>query len=146
MTNAPVLAVDYLKRCRLRVRAVEILIDAGDFADAVREAQETVELAVKAVLKLKGLSYPRAHDVARLLRNPGIAGPLLGPDELGRIEHASKSLRRDRELSFYGDEDVVPLEYYERSDADAALGSLREVLELVSRAFERNGTPVPADG
>jgi HEPN domain-containing protein len=41
---------------------------------------------------------------------------------------------------------VVPFEYYERSDADAALGSLREVLELVSRAFERNGTPVPAEG
>jgi HEPN domain len=58
MTNAPVLAVDYLKRSRLRVRAVEALIDAGDFADAVPEAQESVELAVKAVLKLKGLSYP----------------------------------------------------------------------------------------
>jgi HEPN domain-containing protein len=146
MTNAPVLAVDYLKRSRLRVRAVEALIDAGDFADAVPEAQESVELAVKAVLKLKGLSYPRAHDVARLLRDPAISGPLLTPDELGRIEHASKTLRRDRELSFYGDEDVVPLEYYERSDADAALGSLREVLELVTRAFERNGTPVPAQG
>jgi HEPN domain-containing protein len=101
---------------------------------------------VKALLKLKGLSYPRAHDVARLLRDPAISGPLLTPDELGRIEHASKTLRRDRELSFYGDEDVVPLEYYERSDADAALGSLREVLELVTRAFERNGTPVPAQG
>jgi HEPN domain-containing protein len=100
MTNAPVLAVDYLKRCRLRVRAVETLIDAGDFADAVRKAQETVELAVKAVLKLKRLSYPRAHDVARLLRDAAIAGPLLRPDEFSRIEHASKTLRRDRELSF----------------------------------------------
>ena len=146
MTNAPALAVDYLKRSRLRLRAVETLIEAEDFADAVREAQETVELAVKALLKLKGLSYPRAHDVARLLRDATIAGPLLMPDELGRIEHASKTLRRDRELSFYGDEDVVPLEYYERSDADAALGSLREVLELVSRAFERNGTPLPVEG
>jgi HEPN domain-containing protein len=47
MTNAPVLAVDYLKRSRLRVRAVEALIDAGDFADAVPEAQESVELAVR---------------------------------------------------------------------------------------------------
>lgn len=145
MTNAPALAVDYLKRSRLRVRAVEALIGACDFADAVREAQESVELAVKAVLKLKGLSYPRAHDVARLLRDPAVAGPLLTPDELGRIERASKTLRRDRELSFYGDEDVVPLEYYERSDADAALESLWEVLDLVSRAFERNGTPVSAD-
>ncbi len=142
MTTAPALAVDYLRRARLRVRAVEALILAEDFADAVREAQETVELAVKALLKLKGLPYPRAHDVARLLRDPSIAGPLLDADQLQRVEVASKTLRRDRELAFYGDEDVVPLEYYERSDADAALASLLDVLEVVGLAFERNGTTV----
>jgi HEPN domain-containing protein len=66
--------MDYLKRARLRVRAVEALMDAEDFADAVRESQESVELAVKALLKLKGLSYPRAHDVARLLRDGAVTG------------------------------------------------------------------------
>lgn len=140
MTNAVALAVDYARRARLRVRAVEALITAGDFADAVRESQESVELAVKAVLKLKGLSYPRAHDVARLLRDPAIAGPLLTSEELARVEQISKTLRRDRELSFYGDEDVVPLDYYERSDADTALASLLETLEIVEHAFGRNGT------
>jgi hypothetical protein len=51
-------------------------------------------------------------------------------------------LRRARELSFYGGEDVIPLEYYERADADAALASLLEVIELVGGAFARNGTAV----
>ena len=143
MTNAAALAVDYIRRAHLRIRAVEALIDAGDFADAVRESQESVELAVKAVLKLKNLAYPRAHDVARLLRDPTVVGPLLTAGELARVEYVSKTLRRDRELSFYGDADVVPLEYYERSDADAALAGLREVLELIGRAFARNGTVVP---
>ncbi|HLK10394.1 MAG TPA: HEPN domain-containing protein [Candidatus Binatia bacterium] len=142
MTNAPALARDYLRRARLRVRAVEALIAVQDFADAVCEAQETVELAVKAVLKLTGLSFPRAHDVSRLLRDPAVTGPVLTPDEVAEVEQASKALRRDRELAVYGDEDVVPLEYYERADADAALVALRRVLELVGKAFERNGTPV----
>ena len=142
MTNAPALAVDYLRRARLRVQAVDALIGVADFADAVRESQETVELAVKALLKLAGLTYPRAHDVARLLRDPSIAGPLLEADELQRIELAPKTLRRDRELAFHGDEDVVPLEYYERSDADAARTHLLAVLEIVARAFERHGTVV----
>jgi hypothetical protein len=59
MTNAPVLAVDYLKRSRLRVRAVEALIDVGDFADAVREAQEIDESVARALrtrAKARGLS------------------------------------------------------------------------------------------
>jgi hypothetical protein len=142
VTNALALAIDYLRRARLRVHAVEALMAASDFADAVREAQETVELAVKGLLRLKGLTYPRAHDVSRLLRDSSIAGPLLGDDEIQRVETASRTLRRDRELAFYGDDDVVPLEYYERSDADAALALLRDVLEIIGRAFTRNGTTV----
>lgn len=142
MTNAPALARDYLRRARMRVKAVEALVAAGDFADAVRESQETVELAIKALLKLKGLTYPRAHDVARLLRGAEISGSLLTAQEVGEVEMVSKALRRDRELSFYGDEDVVPLEYYERTDAELALRQLGRVLELVGGAFERNGTPV----
>jgi hypothetical protein len=39
-------------------------------------------------------------------------------------------------------EDVVRLEYYERSDAETALTGLRRVVELVGLALERNGTPV----
>lgn len=142
MTNAPALATDYARRARLRVRAVEALMTAGDFADAVREAQESVELAVKALLKLRGLTYPRAHDVARLLRDPAIVGPLLTDAEVTEIQQVSKALRRDRELSFYGDEDVIPLEYYERSDADEALARLRRVLELVTKAFAQSGAAI----
>ncbi len=142
MTHTGALAVNYLRRSRLCVRAGEALIAAGDQADAVRESQETVELAVKALLELAGLSYPRAHDVARLLRDPLIQGTILEAGWVGEIERVSKTLRRDRELSFYGDEDVLPLEYYERADADSALEQLLRVLALVSEGFERHGTPV----
>src|SRR5262249_5695940 len=92
MTNSPVLAVGYLKRCRLRVRAVEILIDAGDFADAVREAQETVELAVKAVLKLKGLSPTRG----RMTSLACCATPALPARCSGPTSSAGSSTRRSR--------------------------------------------------
>lgn len=137
MTNSAALAADYLRRARLRIHAVQALIDAEDFPDAVRETQETVELAVKALLKLRGLTYPRAHDVARLLRDPTISGPLLSSEEVAEVEQHSKALRRDRELAFYGDDDVVPLDYYERADADDALARLLRVLGLVEMAFAK---------
>ena len=41
MTNAAALELDCARRVRLPVRAVEALIAAGDFADAVRESQES---------------------------------------------------------------------------------------------------------
>jgi HEPN domain-containing protein len=142
VTNARSLAEDYLRRARLRLEAISALIRVSDFADAVRESQEAAELAVKALLKLKGIAYPRAHDVARLLDDPAILGPLLSQDEVAHIQRASKQLRRDRELSFYGDEDVIPLDYYDADDADEAVAALRSVLDLAVKAFERNGTPL----
>lgn len=41
--------------------AVEALITAADFSDTVRESQESVELAVKALLELKASPNPRTR-------------------------------------------------------------------------------------
>ena len=40
----------------------------------------------------------------------------------------SKHLRKDRELAFYGSEDVTPSSFYVRGDADAAKAMAEEVL------------------
>ena len=48
------LALDYLKRAKIRLEVLEVLYEKGDYPDVVREAQEVVELALKAVLRLIG--------------------------------------------------------------------------------------------
>ena len=44
------LAEDYLKRAAIRLKAVEVLLNYKSYADVVRESQEVVELALKALL------------------------------------------------------------------------------------------------
>jgi len=41
-------------------------------------------------------------------------------------------LRRDRELAFYGAEDLVPSEFYAQDDADRARDGARFVVTAVS--------------
>ncbi|MFO8149272.1 MAG: HEPN domain-containing protein [Trueperaceae bacterium] len=127
------LAHDYLKRARVRVGALEVLYEGESWADVVRESQEVVELALKALLRASGVDVPRVHDVAPILhaeraRLPGSLAPFV--DELA---DASRQLRRDRELAFYGAEDLTPGEFYTQADADRALASARRVVELVSQ-------------
>jgi hypothetical protein len=50
MTN-PNLARDYLQRAEKRLKAVRVLLDEEAFADVVRESQEVVELALRALLR-----------------------------------------------------------------------------------------------
>jgi hypothetical protein len=50
---------------------------------------------------------------------------------LDDLVQASRSLRRDRELAFYGAEDLTPSQFYSRQDAEAARASARRVVEAV---------------
>ena len=127
------LAHDYLKRARVRLGALDVLYEGESWADVVRESQEVVELTLKALLRASGVDVPRVHDVAPILhaeraRLPGSLAPFI--DELA---DASRQLRRDRELAFYGAEDLTPGEFYTRTDADRARASARRVVDLVSR-------------
>ena len=57
MTN-PNLARDYFQRAQKRLKAVAVLLDEGAFPDVVRESQEVVELALKALLRTFGIAVP----------------------------------------------------------------------------------------
>jgi hypothetical protein len=49
-------------------------------------------------------------------------------EEMARI---SRDLRRDRELAFYGAEDLTPGGFYTREDAERAMSGARRTVELV---------------
>lgn len=119
------LARDYTKRAAARLKAVDVLFTEKSWADVVRESQEIVELALKAMLRACGIEPPRIHDVSEIL--------LAERDRLGaglqdRVEALaaiSRDLRRDRELAFYGAEDLTPTNFYSKKDAEKARESAR---------------------
>jgi len=55
---------DYLKRAEIRLQSLEFFLEAGDYPDVIREAQEVVELLLKALLRWAGLDIPKVHDVS----------------------------------------------------------------------------------
>ena len=126
------LAADHLWRAEVRLRALDVLCEAGSWADVVREAQETVELALKGLLRAHGVLPPRVHNVSAILLAERSRLPAALAEHLAELVHASKELRRDRELAFYGSEDLVPLEFYSRDDAEGALEMARRTVALVS--------------
>ena len=125
------LAADHLRRASARLIALDALYDAESWADVVRQSQEAVELALKGLLRACGVDPPRVHDVAGVLEaERDRLPPSLVPD-LPRLAAASRALRRDRELAFYGAEDLTPSEFYRQEDADEARSAARFVVERV---------------
>ena len=106
------LAKDYLKRAQNRLFAVETLIQHQSWPDVVRESQEIIELALKALLRIVGIEPPRIHDVSTvLIENRGLIEKYINT-KVDPLVDASKELRRDRELAFYGSEDLTPSDFY----------------------------------
>ena len=126
------LAADYVRRATVRLRAVDVLFDAGSWADVVRESQEIVELALKGLLRSVGVDPPRIHDVSDVLVSERDRLPPALAPELDTLTRASRQLRRDRELAFYGAEDLTPSGFYSREDGERARESARRTVELVS--------------
>jgi HEPN domain-containing protein len=130
MRNAD-LAKDYITRAAGRLRALDVLFEDGHWADVVRESQEVVELALKAVLRAHGIDPPRLHDVSGVLLAERDRLPAALTAHLDDLVRVSRELRRDRELAFYGAEDLTPSGFYSKEDAARARDGARLTVRAV---------------
>ena len=122
------LAKDYLLRANGRLKAVDTLLAEGLWADVVRECQEVVELALKGLLRHHDIEVPRVHDVSEVLEENSSRFPKVVLDALEELTETSRDLRRDRELAFYGSEDITPHSFYKEKHAQSARRRARRVV------------------
>ena len=61
------MAVGFLRQAERRQKSAKAALEESDFAYVVRQCQEGVELALKAVLIYAGIDFPKWHDVGPIL-------------------------------------------------------------------------------
>ena len=127
----PDLARDYIRRARIRLQTLDLLFEAESWADVVRESQEIVELSLKALLRSRGIDPPRVHDVSEVLLAEENRMPEALVGDLRKLSEISRALRRDRELAFYGAEDLTPSGFYSMQDAEEARLGARQTVDSV---------------
>lgn len=135
------LAVGYLRKCTDRLAALAVLVSREAWSDVVRESQEIVELALKGVLRAIGVDPPKWHDVGSLLVEHELRIPMVPGTELHYLAAASKSLRKEREFSFYGDIDFVPTDEYDGDDASEAAEQARRATEALRAVLGSRNPP-----
>jgi HEPN domain-containing protein len=133
--NTSELPKEYLAKAKRRRLTLDVLRDAGGHDDVVRETQELVELLLKGLLRRVGVDPPKWHDVGRIVESH----QNLFNDEIrthiSRIVKVSSRLRKDRELSFYGDDDFLPSQNYDITDSEQCTSDADFLIDLVDRFF-----------
>ncbi len=134
--TASELARSYLAKATVRLKALELFMQEEAWSDVLREAQELVELALKAMLRQVGLDPPKWHDVGPILLNEAALFPEPIRQELDQLAEISAELRKERERAFYGDIEFIPTREYTREDAQEALDAARKVLVVARRLIQ----------
>ncbi len=127
------MARSYGRTAELILQEAENALQRQAWHLAVRRSQEGVEM---------GIEIPRLHDVGTLLRAEQHRFPAWFQANVDRLASISRGLRRDRELSFYGDEDLgqPPEQIFSRYDGEQAVAQAHFVLEQCHRLIaEYNG-------
>lgn len=135
MTNIT-LAQSLIKKATDRLDILDLLLNKGAYSDVMREAQEIVELATKAMLRAVGIEPPKFHDVGDLLLEHRDKYPDDISKEVERIASISKRLRKERELSFYGDIDFIPTEEYTVDDSREAMEGANFVVTIATKLIQ----------
>jgi len=126
------MARSFLRRATTILREAERLHQDEAWNLVVRRCQEAAELALKGALREAGVEVPKIHDVSGALRRNLHRLPPHLAAEIDTLVSASRRLREERELAFYGDEETgtEAEALFSRADADDALRTARRVVEL----------------
>jgi len=133
------LVEDYLKKSKIRIAALNFYKQHKDYSDVVREAQEVVELLLKAILLYVGIEIPKVHDVSKTIEKYLDFMPKIIQDNISEIKRISKSLRKEREISFYGADDFIPNEEYTLDEADKAISEAKFIYETIKKSIREAG-------
>jgi len=119
------MAKSYLRQAEERLTHAKEALSDGNYAYVIRQSQEAVELALKASLRIVGIEPPKFHDVGPILRRNSNSFPEWFRKEIDKMASISRMLRREREPSMYGDEELAlpPDELYTFEDAKTAIDS-----------------------
>ena len=126
---------DYLKRAEFRLEILEVYKEKADYPDVVREGQETIELMLKALIMGCGLEVPKIHDVGRYISENLELFPNTIRKNIKQIVRISREARKEREISFYGMEDWIPLDEYSLEDAEKIIKDAKFIKDSVFKAI-----------
>ncbi|MEM2136031.1 MAG: HEPN domain-containing protein [Candidatus Jordarchaeaceae archaeon] len=137
--NTEEISKAYFRDSEYTLREAKNALKKGFHHRAVRRAQESVELALKATLRLLGLDYPRRHEVGEFFESAlqNLNPPQEILNALPEIKRVSLNLVLKRGPAFYGDEAALkpPEQLYTRKDAEEGITNAEYTLKICKEIY-----------
>ena len=132
------MARDLLARAGGCLREARTAYGEGDHALCVRRAQEAIELAIKGLLRLVGIEFPREHDVSEVLVSAAGRFPELWREVLPDLARRMREITPKRGPAMYGLEaqGIPASQAFDEEDGRGAVTDAEFVYSCCVRFFE----------
>ncbi len=126
---------DYLSRAKLRFLYCDLALKKEDFSYVFRECQAIAELCSKALLYNYGFHVPEEHDLKYYLDECKDLFSEEFKKDFNSFFKLLKSLRIERERSFYGDpeNEIYPSELYTKDSTIDVLNKTKDFFKHIVR-------------
>jgi len=129
------IATAYIKDADIIFEESEESFNKGHYHRTIRKCQESVELTLKGLLRLKGIEYPKSHRIGKIFIETFTDE--LDINFLQKAADLSDQLAIDREPSFYGSEDVTAEELFDEEDAKDVLEKTKYIIDYVNELLKQ---------
>lgn len=123
------IAKAYIKDAVIILKESENSFKERHYHRTIRKCQESVELALKGLLRLKGIEYPKSHKIGKVLIE--VLKGEVDNNFLQQAANLSDQLADLREPSFYGSEDARAEEIFDEEDTKEILENAAYVVNFV---------------
>lgn len=121
-----------LESCKRRIRYCSIALEENDYAYVIRECQTVVEICSKILLIRFGFVVPQKHNLKNELEEEKDLFSKKFQNEIFFIKKLSTKLRKEREVSLYGDTKSysAPNELYSLKESENYLNDTKKFYNL----------------
>jgi HEPN domain-containing protein len=131
------LAHSDIAKAEKRLKVLSLLLQEEAYSDVVREAQELAELAMKGILFQAGIDPPKEHDIGQFIRAVRDRLPQPAAQAADRLAAISGQLGRERNASFYGNQNFIPSERYTCQEARQAIEDAQFAYQLARAVISK---------
>ena len=125
----------YVEDAKIILEEAEESFNKGYNHRAIRKCQESVELALKGILRVVGIEYPKSHRIGVVLKDSALKEKL-EEGTLEKIITIANRLADEREIAFYGLDTSSAKDMFDEDDASEAIADAHYIMKIIDKLLK----------
>jgi len=125
----------YVEDAKIILEEAEESFNKGYNHRAIRKCQESVELALKGILRVVGIEYPKSHRIGVVLKDSALKEKL-EEGTLEKIITIANRLADEREIAFYGLDTSSAKDMFDKDDASEAIADAHYIMKIIDKLLK----------